>query len=76
MNDSSVLVSKKKIVRPTNKNVSKVAKKRVKTVAQSSSSAADVRKKRTVKKTLQEPEAEVTQAKKRTVKRRKVSSDD
>ena len=74
--DSPAVVSKKKIVRPTNERVPKVAKKRVKTSTQSPSSAAPVRKKRTVKKTEQEPESEVTQAKKRTVKRRKVSGDD
>ena len=74
--DSPAIASKKKIVRPTNEIVPKVAKKRVKIGTQSPSSAAPVRKKRTVKKTEQEPEPEVTQAKKRTVKRRKVSGDD
>ena len=76
VNDSPAIASKKKIVRPTNEIVPKVAKKRVKIGTQSPSSSAPVRKKRTVKKTEQEPEPEVTQAKKRTVKRRKVSGDD
>ena len=76
VNEAPAIVSKKKIIRPTGENVSKVAKKRVKAVIQTSTGVAPVRKKRAVKKPEQEHKAGTSEAKKRTVKRRKVSNDD
>ena len=76
MIEAPAIVSKKKIIRPTGENVSKVAKKRVKAVTQTSTGVAPVRKKRAVKKPEQEHKAGTNEGKKRTVKRRKVSNDD